>query len=59
MWDIGGDEWDLFDVVDIFEVVSLSLDKPELEAVLFNDIMIYEYFLSVIYLCYCADINFF
>lgn len=52
MWDIGGDEWDLFDVVDIFKVVSFSLDKLELEVVLFNDIIIYEYFLNVIYLCY-------
>lgn len=38
LWDIGGDEWDLFDVVGILEVVSLSLDEPELEAALFNDI---------------------
>lgn len=36
MWDIGGDEWDLFDVVDTFGVVSLSLDKLELEIVLFK-----------------------
>lgn len=39
MWDIGGDEWDIFDVVNIFEVVSLFLDKPELQPVLFNDIV--------------------
>lgn len=53
----------------MFEVVSLSLDKSELGTVFFNDIeekilifsqdfVIYEYFLSVIYLCYCTDINF-
>lgn len=35
MWDINRDEWDLFDVVDIFEVVSFSLNEPELEAALF------------------------
>lgn len=38
MWDIGGDEWDLFDGADILEVASLSLDEPELESTLFNDI---------------------
>lgn len=38
MWDIGGDEWDLFDIVGIFEIVSLSLYELELKTTLFNDI---------------------
>lgn len=36
MWDIGGDEWDL-EGSSILEVASLSLDEPELEAVLFTE----------------------
>ncbi|XP_057418592.1 uncharacterized protein LOC130712795 [Lotus japonicus] len=34
MWDIGGDEWDL-EGSSILEGASLSLDEPELQAVLF------------------------
>jgi hypothetical protein len=37
MWDIGKDEWDLFNVVVVLEVVSLYRDEPELETTLFND----------------------
>jgi hypothetical protein len=37
MWDIGRDEWNLFDVAGILEVASLSRDELELEAALFND----------------------
>jgi hypothetical protein len=37
MWDIGRDEWNLFDVVFILEVASLYCDERELEAALFND----------------------
>lgn len=36
MQDIGGDEWDL-EGSSILEVASLSLDEPELEAVLFTE----------------------
>ncbi|CAL5211332.1 unnamed protein product [Lathyrus oleraceus] len=36
MWDIGGDEWSLSDGVDILEVVSLSLDEPNMEAIIFT-----------------------
>ncbi|XP_058750554.1 uncharacterized protein LOC131623560 [Vicia villosa] len=32
MWDIGGDELDLFDGAGILEVATLSLGEPELEA---------------------------
>jgi len=28
MWDIGGDEWNLFNGASILEVASLSLDEP-------------------------------
>ncbi|XP_027342768.1 uncharacterized protein LOC113855350 [Abrus precatorius] len=37
MWDIGGDEWDSIEGVGILEVASLSLDEPDLEAVIFTD----------------------
>ena len=37
MWDIGGDEWSLSDGVDILEVVSLSLDEPNMEVILFTE----------------------
>nr|KYP38813.1 hypothetical protein KK1_039915 [Cajanus cajan] len=37
MWDIGGDAWGSFDGVENLEVASLSLDEPEMEAVLFTD----------------------
>ncbi|CAL5185600.1 unnamed protein product [Lathyrus oleraceus] len=35
MWDIGGDEWSFSDGVGILEVASLSLDEPNMEAILF------------------------
>lgn len=38
VWNIGVDEWNLFNEADILEVHSLSLDEPELKAALFNDI---------------------
>nr|KYP56762.1 hypothetical protein KK1_003009 [Cajanus cajan] len=37
MWDIGGDAWGSFDDVENIEVASLSLDEPEMKAVLFTD----------------------
>nr|KYP46108.1 hypothetical protein KK1_032343 [Cajanus cajan] len=37
MWDIGGDAWGSFDGVENLEVVSLSLDEPKIEPVLFTD----------------------
>ncbi|XP_050365649.1 uncharacterized protein LOC126784209 [Argentina anserina] len=39
MWDIGGDAFDSLEDtnIGIFEVAELSLDEPELEAVLFDD----------------------
>ncbi|CAJ2633433.1 unnamed protein product [Trifolium pratense] len=37
MWDIYGDEWNMSDGVGLLEVASLSLDEPDLEAVLFDD----------------------
>ena len=38
MWDIGGDGFDSMDIenVGILEIADLSLDKPELEAILFD-----------------------
>jgi len=35
LWDIPGDDFSLNDNV-VLEIVSLSLDKPELEVVFFN-----------------------
>ncbi|KAF7835522.1 Dimer_Tnp_hAT domain-containing protein [Senna tora] len=37
MWDIGGDRAEPFDGAGTLEVSSLSLDEPELEAVIFTD----------------------
>ncbi|XP_077230410.1 uncharacterized protein LOC143863586 [Tasmannia lanceolata] len=37
MWDIGGDSFDSFEDVGVLEVASLSLDEPDLEAVVFTD----------------------
>ena len=37
MWDIGGDTFDSFDGVGILEVANLSLDEPDLEAILFTE----------------------
>lgn len=37
MWDIGGDAFDSLDDVGVLEVANLSLDEPDLEAVLFTD----------------------
>jgi len=36
LWDIAGDDLSLNDN-EILEIVSLSLDKPELEGVFFNE----------------------
>ena len=37
-WDIGGDAWStLDDSVGYLEVANLSLDEPQMEAVLFTD----------------------
>ena len=37
MWDIGEDTFDSFDGVGILEVANLSLDEPDLEAILFTE----------------------
>lgn len=37
MWDIGGDAVDTFEDVGVLEVANLSLDKLELEAIVFVD----------------------
>lgn len=37
MWDLGGDGFESFDGVGILEIANLSLDEPDLEAVLFHD----------------------
>ena len=37
MWDIAGDSFDSFDDVGELEIAQLSLDEPELEAVLFRE----------------------
>lgn len=37
MWNIGGDEWSLSDGDGILEVASLSLDEPNMEAILFTE----------------------
>ena len=38
MWDIGGDGFDSMDIENarILEIAYLSLDEPELEAILFD-----------------------
>ena len=38
MWDVGGDGFDSMDIenVGLLEIANLSLDEPELEAVLFD-----------------------
>ena len=38
MWDIGGDGFDSMDIenVSILEIANISLDEPELEAILFD-----------------------
>ena len=38
MWDIGGEDFDLMDIENagILEIADLSLDEPELEAILFD-----------------------
>lgn len=37
MWDIAGDEFGPLDESGVLEVANLSLDEPELEAMIFND----------------------
>ena len=39
MWDLGGDEFGSFEDIGILEVANLSLDEPEMEAMLFTDDM--------------------
>lgn len=36
MWDVGGDAFDSLDGVGLLEIASLSLDEPEMEAILFT-----------------------
>ena len=38
MWDIAGDNFDSLDDIGVLEIANLSLDEPEMEAVLFNDV---------------------
>ncbi|XXG50658.1 hypothetical protein AAC387_Pa02g4622 [Persea americana] len=42
MWDIAGDTHDSFEDVGVLEVANLSLDKPELETVVFADDVDYD-----------------
>ncbi|KAK8913951.1 hypothetical protein KSP39_PZI024294 [Platanthera zijinensis] len=37
LWDISGDAFDSMEGAGILEVANLSLDEPEMEAILFND----------------------
>ena len=37
MWDIAGDSFDSFDDIGELEIAQLSLDEPELEAVLIRE----------------------
>ena len=37
LWDIGGDAFDSLEGAGLLEVASLSLDEPEMEAMLFQD----------------------
>ncbi|KAI7994097.1 hypothetical protein LOK49_LG11G00249 [Camellia lanceoleosa] len=37
MWDIAGDNFDSLDGVGMLGIASLSLDEPDMEAVLFTD----------------------
>ncbi|GAV56480.1 LOW QUALITY PROTEIN: Dimer_Tnp_hAT domain-containing protein, partial [Cephalotus follicularis] len=37
MWDIGGDAFDSLEDIEVLEVVSLSLDEPEMESIVFLD----------------------
>ncbi|XP_028077722.1 uncharacterized protein LOC114279647 [Camellia sinensis] len=37
LWDIGGDAFDSLEGSGFLEITSLSLDEPEMEAILFND----------------------
>jgi len=36
-WDIAGDRFDTFEDVGELQITNLSLDEPELEAVVFGD----------------------
>lgn len=36
-WDIGGDAFDDLDDVGVLTIATLSLDEPEMEAVIFMD----------------------
>jgi len=37
LWDISGDAFDSMEGADILEVANLSLDEPEIEAVIFQE----------------------
>ncbi|PKU62640.1 hypothetical protein MA16_Dca016588 [Dendrobium catenatum] len=37
MWDVAGDGFECLDDMGLLEVANLSLDEPELEAMIFND----------------------
>ena len=37
MWDLGRDRFESFEGLDILEVANLSLDRPDLEAMIFMD----------------------
>ncbi|KAI8524722.1 hypothetical protein RHMOL_Rhmol13G0170700 [Rhododendron molle] len=37
MWDIAGDQFGSLDEVGMLEVANISLDEPEMEAIVFTD----------------------
>ena len=37
MWDVGGDSFDSLNDLGILEIANLSLDEPELEAIVFSN----------------------
>lgn len=37
LWDVGGDQFDPLDGAEELEIANVSLDEPELEALIYND----------------------
>ncbi|KAF7129772.1 hypothetical protein RHSIM_Rhsim10G0138200 [Rhododendron simsii] len=37
LWDVGGDAFDSLEGAGILEIANLSLDEPDMEAVIFTD----------------------
>ena len=54
MWDIGGDGFDSIDIENagILEIANLSLDEPELEAILFDSEGNVIFSFSITYVCF-------